>query len=69
MDAIVAMTATNAKILRLDDRLGTVEAGKLADLIAVRGDPLAEPELFDDPDRVVLVLKGGEVAKPVGGDR
>jgi imidazolonepropionase-like amidohydrolase len=63
MDAIVAMTSTNAKILRIDDRLGTVEPGMLADVIAVRGDPLREPRLFDDPDRVVLVIKGGVVEK------
>jgi imidazolonepropionase-like amidohydrolase len=63
MTAIVSATATNARILGVDDRLGTVEAGKLADLIAVRGDPLAEPTLFDDPDRVVLVVKGGVVEK------
>ncbi len=63
MAAIVSATATNARILRAADRLGTVEPGKLADLIAVSGDPLAEPELFDDPDRVVLVVKGGKVVK------
>lgn len=63
MAAIQAATATNARILRVGDRLGTVEPGKLADVIAVRGDPLAEPALFDDPDRVVLVVKGGVVKK------
>jgi len=65
MEAIVSATATNARILRIDDRVGTVEVGKLADLIAVRGDPLAEPTLFDDPDRVVLVVKNGVVKKDV----
>ncbi len=63
MTAIVAATSVNARILRVADRLGTVEAGKLADVIAVRGDPLTDPELFDDPDRVVLVVKGGAVQK------
>lgn len=63
MQAIVSATATNARILRVADRLGSVEQGKLADLIAVDGDPLAEPELFDDRDRVVLVIKGGQVVK------
>jgi imidazolonepropionase-like amidohydrolase len=66
MDAIVAATSTNARILRVDDRLGTVEAGKLADLVAVRGDPLTEPALFDDPDRIVLVVKDGVIEKQVG---
>ena len=63
MEAIVSATATSARILRRDHDLGTVEAGKLADLIAVAGDPLADLAVFDDPDRVVLVVKGGRVAK------
>jgi imidazolonepropionase-like amidohydrolase len=63
MEAIVSATATNARILRRGHELGTVEAGKLADLIAVDGDPLAEPALLDDPDRVALVIQGGRVVK------
>jgi imidazolonepropionase-like amidohydrolase len=63
MEAIVSATATNARIMRVDDRLGTVVPGKLADLIAVTGDPLAEPELFDDPARVALVVQGGRIVK------
>src|SRR5215218_4932072 len=63
MEAIVSATATNARILRREHELGTVEAGKLADLIAVAGDPLADPAVFDDPDRVVLVIQGGRVVK------
>jgi imidazolonepropionase-like amidohydrolase len=62
MAAIVSATSTNARILRQPD-LGMIAEGKLADLIAVSGDPLAEPELFDDPDRVVLVVQGGRVVK------
>lgn len=37
--------------------------GRMADVIAVDGDPLAEPELFDDPYRVKLVIQGGIVVK------
>jgi imidazolonepropionase-like amidohydrolase len=59
----VSATSTNARIMRVDDRLGTVAPGKLADLIAVTGDPLTEPDLFDDPTRVVLVIKGGQIVK------
>jgi imidazolonepropionase-like amidohydrolase len=63
MEAIVSATATNARIMRVADRLGTVVPGKIADLIAVTGDPLAKPEVFDDPGRVVLVIQGGRVVK------
>jgi imidazolonepropionase-like amidohydrolase len=63
MTAIESATATNARIIRMDDRLGTIEPGKLADVIAVDGDPLADPELFDDPSRVVLVIQNGRVVK------
>jgi imidazolonepropionase-like amidohydrolase len=62
MGAIVSATAVNAAILRQPD-LGTIAEGKLADLIAVDGDPLSEPELLDNPDRVVLVIKDGTVMK------
>ena len=62
MEAIVSATATNSKVLRRPE-IGTVEPGKKADLIAVSGDPLTEPDLFDDPARVVLVIKNGQVVK------
>ncbi len=62
-EAIVQATSTNAKIIRRDHELGTIEEGKLADLIAVDGDPLTEPELFDDPSRVKLVVKNGRIEK------
>jgi imidazolonepropionase-like amidohydrolase len=63
MEAIVSSTATNARIMQIADRAGTLEAGKWADAIAVDGDPLAEPGLFDDPARVVFVMKAGVVVK------
>jgi imidazolonepropionase-like amidohydrolase len=68
MEAIVSATATNARILRATADLGTITAGKLADLVAVDGDPLADPELFDDPRRVVLVVKDGVVLKDTRRD-
>lgn len=63
MEAIVCATLSNARIMRQADQFGSVEPGKLADVIALRGDPIAQPELFDDPTRVVLVIKGGQVVK------
>jgi imidazolonepropionase-like amidohydrolase len=49
--------------MQVADRIGAIEPGKLADLVAVNFDPLAEPDLFDDPQRVVLVVKNGEIVK------
>jgi imidazolonepropionase-like amidohydrolase len=63
MAALVSATRTNAAILGVADRLGTVEVGKTADLIAIDGDPLTKPELFNDPGRVVLVVRDGQIVK------
>jgi len=41
--------------------VGSLEAGKQADLVAVSGDPLAEPELWRDPARIVFVMQGGRI--------
>ena len=63
MEAIVAATSTNATILRRAADVGAVEVGKVADLIAVDGDPLGDPKLFDDPARIVVVMQGGRIVK------
>jgi len=63
MRAIQCATSGNAKIMRQEHVLGSIAAGKRADVIAINGDPLSEPELFDDPARVVLVIKDGIVVK------
>jgi imidazolonepropionase-like amidohydrolase len=59
--AIQAATCDAAALLGLSGLVGTLEAGKQADLIAVSGDPLAEPELWRDPARIVFVMQGGRV--------
>ena len=63
--ALVTMTRDNARVLRIDDRLGTVEPGKVADLVAVSGDPLDDPRLLADPANIVLVMKAGGVVKDI----
>jgi imidazolonepropionase-like amidohydrolase len=57
-EAIVAATAGSATALGLADR-GTLEVGKVADLIAVDGDPTAEPSLLTDAARIWLVIRSG----------
>jgi imidazolonepropionase-like amidohydrolase len=62
MDAIVSATRTAAEIIGWADRVGTVEARKFADLIAVGGDPLRD---ITELERVTWVMKGGVVYKEV----
>ena len=63
-EALVAATATGADALGLADQLGTVEAGRIADLVVVDGDPLSVPGLLRRRERIWLVLQLGE---PVAG--
>jgi imidazolonepropionase-like amidohydrolase len=59
--AIQAATSDASALLGLADQIGTLETGKVSDLIAVSGDPLAEPELWRDPARIVFVMQAGRV--------
>jgi imidazolonepropionase-like amidohydrolase len=60
MKAIVSATVSAADLLGESEDLGSIEPGKYADIIAVPGDPLADPEEFG---RVHFVMKGGAVFK------
>ncbi len=64
MGAIVATTQTNAELLRKEKDLGTVEAGKLADLILINGDPLQDMALFQQyQEKITLIVQGGRIYK------
>jgi imidazolonepropionase-like amidohydrolase len=58
MQALVAGTSSGAKLLGWDARVGTLAAGKLADVVAVPGDPLKD---ITATERVVFVMKNGVV--------
>ena len=60
MSAIVSATKINAEIIGWQDRVGTVEPSKFADLIAVKGDPLKD---IAELEHVGFVMKGGSVVK------
>jgi imidazolonepropionase-like amidohydrolase len=58
MNAIQTATLNASKLLRIDDRLGTLEKGKIADVVAVMGDPLEDISAMK---QVVFVMKEGTV--------
>jgi imidazolonepropionase-like amidohydrolase len=59
MEALCAATGGAAECLGWERELGTVEVGRLADLVAVDGDPLRDIALLQRRERIVLVWKGG----------
>ena len=67
MAAIISATRTNAQILGMQDHLGTIEAGKIADLIAISGDPLEDVALLKDATNVKMVIQAGRVVKDANG--
>ena len=58
MDAITSATSLAAQSMKLGDSIGTLKPGMLADVIAVRGDPLTD---FTAMRRVVFVMRDGRV--------
>lgn len=64
MGAIVSSTKTNAEILRIADRLGTIEPGKIADIIVIDGNPLEDMSLFCKyEEKIPVIMKEGELYK------
>jgi len=61
MQALRSATQWAAQCLGLERDLGTIEQGRLADLVVVNGNPLTDVTLLLDPARIELVLKGGVV--------
>jgi imidazolonepropionase-like amidohydrolase len=65
MEVLLSATRINAEILRMEKQIGTVEPGKLADLIVVRGDPLKSLAVFQDAEKVALIMKDGKIYKNI----
>jgi imidazolonepropionase-like amidohydrolase len=60
LQAIASATSLSARIMRWEDRVGSIEPGKFADLVAVSADPLKD---ITELERVSFVMKGGRVYK------
>jgi len=61
MQALQSATSWAAACLDMTDEIGTLEAGKWADLVAVDGNPLEDITVLQKQDRIRLVLKGGKI--------
>jgi len=61
MEVITCATKTGAEIMGRGDELGTLEPGKLADVLVVDGDVLADISILENRDNFIAILQGGEV--------
>jgi imidazolonepropionase-like amidohydrolase len=59
MEAVIASTSSAARLIGIDDRVGTIEPGQAADLLLLDGDPLRKIDLLRDNRRFVGVMQGG----------
>lgn len=65
MEAILSATKTASEVLGLDKEIGTLEKGKLADLIVVDGDPLEGIRLLQEKEKVAAIMMEGQFFKCV----
>jgi len=62
-EAIKSATIVNAEIFRMEDKIGSIEVGKWADIIIVKGHPDEDVQLLSKPVNVKLVMKNGDIFK------
>lgn len=63
MDAILSTTSRAAELLGIQDSLGSIEPGKIADILLVDGDPLTDISVLRDTMKISMVMKDGQVFK------
>ena len=66
IEAILSATKTSSELIEKQKELGTIEKGKLADIVAVEGDPLQKIEVLE---KVVFVMKSGKIYKNLATKR
>lgn len=65
MRSLLCATRENAKLLKKEDRIGTVEPGKDADLLLVQGNPLKNMSLFQDRENLLIIMQDGKFVKNI----
>ena len=63
MESLVSATSTNAELFGMQDLIGTVEEGKLADLLVVDGNPLDDMSVLQEQKNLKIIMKGGRIVK------
>jgi imidazolonepropionase-like amidohydrolase len=60
VQALTAATGNASHVVGLENQIGTIEPGKIADLVLVKGNPLDDIDLLTEADAIVCVMKGGK---------
>ena len=63
MQAIVASTKTAAECIHMQNDIGTLEPGKIADILVVDGDPLDDISILEDTKNLLMIIQGGNFYK------
>jgi imidazolonepropionase-like amidohydrolase len=63
MESLVSATSTNAELFGMQDLIGTIEKGKLADLLVVDGNPLDDISMLQEQSNLKIIMKGGRTVK------
>ena len=66
MASLIAATKTNAELLDLAEQIGTLEPGKIADVIVVDGNPVDDISVLRHPENISLVMQAGRLVKGEG---
>lgn len=63
MGALLSATRENARLLKKSDKIGTIEVGKCADILVIRGNPLKDMSIFQNRENIKVILQGGNFYK------